>query len=102
MLNDVIGVFKGFFSRSFWFGNFLPVAMFSFLHLCIAWLVIPGISLTTWVQADPKALTYFPMTFAALVVLAYALTPIIPWFEVCWMARSCQSEFTRRYAANTS
>lgn len=78
MLNDIIGVFKGFFSRNFWFGNFLPVAMFSFLHLCIAWLVIPGISLTTWAQTDPKALTYFPMTFAALVVLAYALTPIIP------------------------
>jgi hypothetical protein len=78
MLSDVIGIFKGFFSRAFWFGNFLPVAVFSFLHLVIAWLVIPGIPLGTWAQAEPKSLTYFSVTFAALVVLAYAITPIIP------------------------
>ena len=78
MLGTVIDVFKGFFSRSFWFGNFLPVAIFAFLHLIIAWWVLPNIPLAEWANADPKSLTYFPIALAVLVVIAYALIPIIP------------------------
>jgi hypothetical protein len=78
MLGTVIDVFKGFFSRSFWFGNFLPVAIFAFLHLIIAWWVLPNVPLAEWASADPKSLTYFPIVFVVLVVIAYALIPIIP------------------------
>lgn len=78
MLGTVVEVFKGFFSRSFWFANFLPVATFAFLHLLIAWWVLPNVPLGDWVNADPRSLTYVPIVFAALVVIAYALIPIVP------------------------
>jgi hypothetical protein len=77
-LNEIIGVFKGFFSRAFWFGSFLPVAIFGFIHLAIAWWVLPDVPLAEWAKANASTLTYFPVTFAALIVLAYALTPLVP------------------------
>jgi len=77
-LADIIGTFKGFFSRAFWFGNFLPVAIFAAVHLVIAWLALPNVPLAKWASADSNTLTYFPATFAALVALSYAAAPLVP------------------------
>jgi hypothetical protein len=79
MLNKVITVFQGFFSRAFWFGSFLPVAVVAAIHLVIAWLQYPKlVPLNEWSTATFESLTLFPAVFAGLVVLAYALTPLIP------------------------
>lgn len=79
MLNQYISTFQGFFSRAFWFGSFLPVALFAFLHLAIAWLCFgDSVPLWTWLAAKPDTLTLFPAAFAGLVVLGYVLTPIVP------------------------
>lgn len=77
-LADIVGTFKGFFSRGFWFGNFLPVAIFAAVHLVIAWLALPNVPLGKWVATDASSLTYFPVTFAALVALSYAAAPLVP------------------------
>ena len=70
MLNQYIAAFQGFFSRAFWFASFLPVALFSFLHLTIAWVCLGDIiPLWSWLAAKPDTLTLFPAVFAAMVVL---------------------------------
>jgi hypothetical protein len=38
-LTAILDTFKGFFSRTFWFGAFLPVAIAAGLHLAIASVV---------------------------------------------------------------
>ncbi len=101
MLSNVIEVFKGFFSRSFWFANFLPVAMFAFLHPVIAWWVIPGIPLAEWARSEPSSLTYFPVAFAVLVVAAYALTPIVPLLRGLLTVRFCPRPFTTSCGMST-
>lgn len=78
ILNDVINTFKSFFSRAFWFGNFLPVAVFAALHGVIAWWVVPGVNLETLFSNTASKAIFFPAGFATLVVLAYAATPLIP------------------------
>jgi hypothetical protein len=79
MLDKIITVFQGFFSRAFWFGSFLPVAIIAAVHLCVAWLRYPNlVPLQDWATAKFESLTLFPAVFAILVVLAYALTPLIP------------------------
>lgn len=78
LFGQAIAAFQGFFSRGFWFGSFLPVAMFAAVNLFLAWLAgfawaAPLIALITakdWVWAVPLG--------AALIVLAYALTPLVP------------------------
>lgn len=78
VLNEVLGTFKGFFSRAFWFGNFLPVALFTALHLAIAWAALPNVRLEDWFSDTASKAIYFTTTFAALVVIAYASTPLVP------------------------
>jgi hypothetical protein len=82
MLNNIISTFQGFFSRAFWFGSFLPVALVAAVHGLFAWLRYPEwFPLKQWLTASFDSLTLFPAVFAALVVLAYALTPLIPLFR---------------------
>jgi hypothetical protein len=80
MFNQIVNAFQGFFSRSFWFASFLPVAVIAALHIAIAELAFPGlIPVRDWLAAGlgDKA-TGLTVLVAALVVLAYALAPLTP------------------------
>jgi hypothetical protein len=82
MLSQYISAFQGFFSRAFWFGSFLPGALFAFVHLGIAALAFgEAVPLAEWLKADPAKLTFFPLLFAALVVLGYVLSPMVSLFR---------------------
>ena len=83
MLDTLISAFKGFFSRGFWLGNFLPVGMFAALHLMIAAVQFPtAVPLVSWITADQgAAVKIAPIAIAALVVIAYALAPLVPMFR---------------------
>jgi hypothetical protein len=80
VLSEITSAFKGFFSRAFWFGNFLPVIVFAAVHVAIAWWVgvISTAAVESWIKVDAKQLAYFPMAVAAFIVLAYALAPLVP------------------------
>jgi hypothetical protein len=80
MFNQILTAFQGFFSRSFWFGGFLPVAVVAALHLAIMEVAFPGlVPLEAWLVAGAgEKATLFTIVVAALVVLAYALTPLVP------------------------
>jgi hypothetical protein len=51
-LIDIFTTFKGFFSRTFWFGSFLPVAIFAGIHLLVASWLGTGIDLASLISAD--------------------------------------------------
>lgn len=80
LFNSLAGVFKGFFSRAFWFSAFMPVALAVALHLAVAWLVFPKeLPLARWVNSAAKDnLAIFPLVSAAVIVLAYAIGPLAP------------------------
>ncbi len=67
-LTDILTTFKSFFSRSFWFGSFLPVAIFTGIHLVIAWWVGTGLELSTIISADTGKLITVPLALFALIV----------------------------------
>lgn len=77
MFNQILTAFQGFFSRAFWFASFLPVATVAALHVVIAAIAFPGvIPLRDWLATDlGNKAAGFTLLVAALVVLAYALTP---------------------------
>jgi hypothetical protein len=83
VLDTLISAFKGFFSRGFWLGNFLPVGMFAALHLVIAAVQFPtAVPLVTWIASDQgAAVKIAPIAIAGLVVLAYSLAPLVPMFR---------------------
>jgi hypothetical protein len=78
LFGQALAAFQGFFSRGFWFGSFLPVAMFAAVNLILAWIAsfvssqraIDDLQAKDWVWAAPIA--------AGLIVLAYALAPLVP------------------------
>lgn len=80
LFSQAIAALQGFFSRGFWFGSFLPVAVSAAVNLALAWLAgfdwaaqaIKDAQTANWVWAVPLA--------AALIVLAYALAPLV---DVC-------------------
>jgi hypothetical protein len=76
-LTDILTTFKGFFSRTFWFGSFLPVAIFAGIHLLVASWLGKGIDLASLISADSNKLIGVPLAMFALVVVAYAATPLI-------------------------
>jgi hypothetical protein len=79
MWTQFLTAFQGFFSRSFWLGSFLPLAIFAAIHLVIAWIEFPqAILLPRWVMGPTNVATIFPLLALALIVLAYTLTPLIP------------------------
>jgi hypothetical protein len=77
-LTDLLTTFKGFFTRTFWFGSFLPVAIFAGIHLLVAGWLGTGIDLASLISADSNKLIGVPLAVFALVVVAYAATPLIP------------------------
>jgi hypothetical protein len=80
MFNDILTAFRGFFSRAFWFGSFLPVAVIAALHLAITAVAFPGPAPTReWLVADlGNQLTGLTVVAFGLIVLAYALSPFTP------------------------
>jgi hypothetical protein len=82
MFNQVISVFQGFFAKAFWFGSFLPVAIFAFLNFAIAAIVFPDrVRFWEWLNTPVAAAGWVPAAFALMIVSAYALTPLIPLFR---------------------
>jgi hypothetical protein len=77
-LTDILSTFKGFFTRTFWFGSFLPIAIFAGIHLLVASWLGTGIDLASLISADSNKLIGVPLAMFALVVVAYAATPLIP------------------------
>src|SRR5271165_4084169 len=81
MFNTVIDAIKGFLSKSFWFASFLPVAVVGMLHLTMVLITWPDlVSQTSLVTLAGDAIR-FPILVVGLIVLAYALTPLIPVFR---------------------
>jgi hypothetical protein len=82
MFNQIIAAFQGFFNRGFWFGSFLPTAIFGFLNLAIAAIAFPK-QIHFWeVLSKPAdAAAWVPISFAAMVVVGYVLSPLIPLFR---------------------
>jgi hypothetical protein len=78
MFNQILAVFQGFLSRAFWFGNFLPVVIVAALHIGLAAIQFPEAGLLAKFVDNPTALA---VAFVSLVVLAYALAPLIPLFR---------------------
>jgi hypothetical protein len=79
--NSVYDALKGFFSRSFWFATFLPVALFAALHLLVAALTLRsitvfGISLN--LDKENQLATAGPAIVVILVIVGYALQPLMP------------------------
>jgi hypothetical protein len=85
--NSVYTALQGFFSRSFWFATFLPVALFAALHLVIAVLSLGpiklfGISLSLQNELPAAQLVSAgPAIIIILVVIGYALLPLMPRFR---------------------
>jgi len=78
VFNTLVTTFQAFFSRSFWFGSFLPVATFVGINLVMTSLAFPEkFPLSSWAE-DLDKLSYFPTVMAALIVLAYVLRPFVP------------------------
>ena len=70
--------FGGFFSRSFWFSRFLPVVLIALAHELLGrWLV--GWRFEAGIGGILKEnMGNTLLTIAALIVFAYALSPLIP------------------------
>jgi hypothetical protein len=82
--NTVYTALQGFFSRSFWFSAFLPVAIFSALHAGIAVMAIGSFKLfevtVSWGQM-PNLAGDGAMVIVVAVLIAYALLPLLPRFR---------------------
>src|SRR4051812_22931386 len=83
MFGQILTLFQGFFSRAYWFGSFLPVAVVSALHVLMTAHVFPQ-EPPLWgsvTGTTGNALVVAPIAFGTLFVVAYALTPFIPFFR---------------------
>lgn len=82
-VTTILDAFNGFFSRAFWFGSFLPVAVVAFAHASLAAIAFPAaVPLRDWIAASfGDQASSFAVVFAALVVVAYVLNPLIPLFR---------------------
>lgn len=78
LFNQVAGVFKGLFSRSFWLAYFGPVMLAIVVHIVMAALVFHHFGeLLAWVRATLKNdLAEIPLLVIGVVILAYALGPL--------------------------
>jgi hypothetical protein len=98
-LTAILDTFKGFFSRTFWFGAFLPVAIAAGLHLAIASVVFQEAVkplLGSLTGDTPVALPY---AFAALVILAYIADPFVTLFGG-WLDGSLMPERLHNWLRN--
>lgn len=78
--NSIYSALQSFLSRSFWFANFLPVALFAFVHAIIAAFVVGPIKVwgipLNFESSNLAAIG--PGIVLAVVILAYLLAPLVP------------------------
>jgi hypothetical protein len=83
VLSTILGTFKSFFGRAFWFGNFLPVLIVAAIHALIlatafpATLDLPSLERLTVGQATERT----GLVFAMLVLAAYVAIPFVSFFN---------------------
>lgn len=78
LFGPALSALQGFFTRGFWFGSFLPVAIFCVLNELIGYVTIGGpfalllgkVQTANWFWSIPIA--------AGMIVFAYALAPLVP------------------------
>lgn len=83
MFNALLTKFQGFFSKSFWFGKFLPVALVALVHLALIESTQPDLlPIEAWVDAGIGEQTIeITLLLSVFVVIAYILGPFIPFFS---------------------
>jgi hypothetical protein len=80
--NSIYTALQGFFSRGFWFSAFLPVAIFSGIHALLAKVVYGSVSFFGFKpDFENNTATSGTLVLLALVVIAYALLPLLPRFR---------------------
>lgn len=82
MFNNFVALLKGFFSNSFWFGSFLPVAIVAGIHyaLCL-WYRGKLDTLGAFLKLNMADTWQTFLTIAVLIVIAYIVSPLIPLFR---------------------
>ena len=82
LLNQAISAFSSILSKLFWFGAFLPVAVFTAINLLLT-LSLPGIdwAATLWNNLTAGKWPWLLPAVVALIVIAYALAPLVPLFR---------------------
>src|SRR5689334_21617805 len=78
MLNQILTTFQSFFSRSFWLGSFLPVAICGAFHLLVAKTVFPDLPSLDALTGASAYTAKVAVILVALVIAAYALSPLSP------------------------
>ncbi|HLL31262.1 MAG TPA: hypothetical protein VK403_09730 [Allosphingosinicella sp.] len=83
MFTGLLETIKGFLSRSFWFGSFLPVAIVVFVHGVLTAIYFPArLSPADLLQLSAgEATGRTLLALALLVALAYLVTPLVPLFH---------------------
>jgi hypothetical protein len=82
LFGQALSAFSSILSKLFWFGAFLPVALFTAINLLLT-LTLPG---SDWASALWNNLTaekwpWLLPAVVALIVVAYALAPLVPLFR---------------------
>ncbi|MFI0847445.1 hypothetical protein ACH196_25935 [Mesorhizobium sp. IMUNJ23232] len=77
MFNSILTTVQGYFSRSFWFASFLPVALVAAVHLIVTSLAYPGrFAIKDWVTESLSQTASLTMVaFFGLIVFAYTVSP---------------------------
>ena len=78
-LSTLLTTIQGLFSRRFWFGAFLPVAIAAIMHLMIGQHLFHWPGIGTLMEAANA--TRLSIVLACLVIGAYALMPLLPWIR---------------------
>ena len=80
--NSAYQALRGFFSQGFWFATFLPVAVFTTLHLVVAIAVLGSVGLlgmtVSFQRVSGDTTTASTLIVAAVIVIGYALQPLVP------------------------
>jgi hypothetical protein len=83
--NSVYTTLKGFLSQEFWFSTFLPVALFAGVHAILANVVFGRVNILGFElkldESASESATQTTLIIIALVVIAYALMPLLPLFR---------------------
>lgn len=79
--SGILSGFAAFFSRGFWLGALLPVVIVAVLHLLLAVAFYDEVVLSKVFEEVTGATGKALATAAALIVLAYALAPLIRLFQ---------------------
>ena len=90
MFDQILSIFKGFLARSFWFGSFLPVAIFALLNIGIAAFAVTPPP-TGWPKDTAQAAAWVPAALGVMILAAYTLAPLVPLFRG-WLDGSLMPE----------